>query len=65
MIYERAKFDLRKQEEGESVDSFITALYELDEHCGYADLHDEMIRDKIVVGIRSSSRSYSLIQTSH
>ena len=60
VIYERAKFNLRKQEEEESVDSFITALYELAEHCGYADLHDEMISDKIVVGIRSSSLSEKL-----
>ena len=68
VIYKRAKFNLLKQEEGESVDSFITALYELAEHCGYTDLHDEMIR-----ATKSSSgfvvhhfpRSYSLIQTSH
>ena len=60
VIYERAKFNLRKQEEEESVDSFITALYELAEHCGYTDLHDEMIRDKIVVGIRNSSLSEKL-----
>ena len=46
VIYKRAKFNLRKQEEGELVDSFITTLYELAKHCGYADLHDEMIRDK-------------------
>ena len=57
VIYKRAKFNLRKQEKGESVDSFITALYELAEHCGYADLYDEMIRNKIVVGIHSSSLS--------
>ena len=64
VIYERAKFNLRKQEEEESVDSFITALYELAEHCGYADLHDETISDKIVVGIRivhHFPRSYSSI----
>ena len=29
VIYERARFNLRKQEEGEPVDSFITALYGL------------------------------------
>ena len=30
------------------------------EHCGYSDLHDEMIRDRIVVGIRSSALSEKL-----
>ena len=29
MIFERTKFNMRKQEDGESVDGFITALYEL------------------------------------
>ena len=60
MIYERAKFNLRKQDEGGPVDSFITALYGLAEHCGYAELHDELIRDKIVVGIRDASLSEKL-----
>ena len=54
VIYEQAKFNQRIQEEGEPVDSFITALYGLAEHCGYDVLHDEMIRDCIVVGIRDS-----------
>ena len=34
-IFEPTKFNSRKQEEGEPVDSFITALYCLAEHCGY------------------------------
>jgi len=33
IIYERAKFNRRKQETGEPVDSFITDLYGLAEHC--------------------------------
>ena len=36
------------------------ALYSLAEHCGYGNLHDEMIRDRIVVGIRNSSLSEKL-----
>ena len=47
VIFERAKFNSRKQEEGET-DSFITALYGLAEHCGFGQLHDELIRDRIV-----------------
>ena len=61
VIFERAKFNQRRQEDGEPVDSFITALYALAEHCAYyGALHDEMIRDRIVVGIRSSSLSEKL-----
>ena len=60
VIYERARFNQRKQEEGEPVDTFITALYGLSEHCGYGELHDEIIRDRIVVGIRDSALAVKL-----
>ena len=42
------------------MDTFITALYGLAEHCRYGDLHDEMIRDHIVVGIRNVALSEKL-----
>lgn len=51
VIYERAKFNMRRQGEGEPVDSFVTALYALAEHCSYRVLHDELIRDRLVVGL--------------
>ena len=51
---------MRKQEDGETADgetadSFITDLYTLAEHCEYSTLHDQMIRDRIVVGIRDAA----------
>ena len=51
VIYERARFNNCRQEQGELVDAFITALYSLAEHHGYGMLHDEMIRNRIVVSI--------------
>ena len=57
MIFESAKFNRRKQEEGEFVETFITALYAL---AGYGNLHDEMIRDRIVVGILDCKLSEKL-----
>ena len=59
-IFERARFNLRKQEEGESVDQFITSLYTLSEHCDYGDLKDQLIRDRIVVGLRDAKISEKL-----
>ena len=41
-IFERAKFNRRCQEDGEMVDSCITSLFCLVEHCAYGALHDEM-----------------------
>ena len=61
VIYERAKFNSRKQEEGEPVDSVITDLYIASaEHWHYKDLHNEMIRDRIVVGPRDAGLSEKL-----
>ena len=60
VIYEHAKFNQRRQEPGEPVDAFITALYSLAEHCGYASLHEEMIRDRIVVGLLDAKLSEKL-----
>ena len=39
-IYERAKFNYRVQQEGETVDEFITDLFRLVENCKYCDLQD-------------------------
>ena len=60
VIFERARFNMRRQEEGETVDAFITALYSLAEYCSYGALHDEMIRDRIVVGIRNATLAEKL-----
>ena len=57
IIFERAKFNRRRQEEGETADTFITALHAMAEHCAYGTLKDEMIRDRIVVGLRDAKLS--------
>jgi len=60
IIFERAKFNQRCQEEGETVDTFITALHLLAEHCNFGTLTDEMIRDRIVVGLLDAKLSEKL-----
>ena len=60
MIFKRGKFNMWRQDHGDLVDSFITALYELAEHCGYGNLNDEMIRDRLVVGLGDSKLSEKL-----
>ncbi len=54
IIYERAKFIRRCQEAGETAEQFITDVHRLAEHCNYGVLREEMIRDRIVVGIRDA-----------
>ena len=51
VIYERVCFNQCCQEEGETFDNFVTALYGLVEHCKYGSLQSEIIRDRIVVGL--------------
>ena len=60
VIFERAKFNKRCQEVGESAENFITSVHKLAEHCNYGVLHEEMIRDRIVVGIRDAKLSERL-----
>ena len=60
VIYERAKFNTRYQQPGETAESFITDVHKLAEHCQYGVLREEMIRDRIVVGIRDAKLSEKL-----
>ena len=40
VIYERAKFNIRSQKEGEPVDSFITDLYAFAEFCASLEIYE-------------------------
>ncbi|KAL1474001.1 hypothetical protein MTO96_038309 [Rhipicephalus appendiculatus] len=60
IIYQRALFNRRIQDEREPMTNFITALHILAERCDYGDLKDELIRDRIVVGVRDQKLSTKL-----
>lgn len=60
VVFERYKFNSRIQQCGESADSFITALYTLAEACEFGNLKDDLIRDRIVIGIRDTRTSERL-----
>ena len=61
MIYERARFNRHDQLDGETAEEYITALYALVKTCDYkAEQVDEMLRDKLVVGIRDKALSDKL-----
>ncbi|KAG5878407.1 hypothetical protein JTB14_029680 [Gonioctena quinquepunctata] len=59
-VFERFKFNSRVQIPGEGIDSFITALHTLAEHCYYGTLKDQLIRDRILVGMLDSETSSRL-----
>ena len=60
VIFERARFNRRNQLEGESSEQYVTVLHSLAENCSYGNLKHEMIRDRIVVGIRDTALSERL-----
>ena len=60
VIFERARFNRWNQHEGETSEQYITVLYSLVESCEYGELRDEMIRDRLVVGIRNATLSQRL-----
>lgn len=55
VIYERHVFHTRQQQDGEPFDQFYSDLCNLVKLCSYGTLADEMVRDRIVSGIRSDA----------
>ena len=60
VILEQDRFNRRIQQEGESAEQYIAALYNLAESCEYDTMKSELIRDCLVVSIRDISLSECL-----
>ena len=60
VIFERAHFNRRNQHPGETAEDYITALRQLAQGCEYGKMTKELIRDRLVVGIRDESLSERL-----
>ena len=60
VILERARFNRRNQLPGESAEQYITTLYSLVSTCEYGGLTDQLLRDRLVVGIRDTALSERL-----
>ena len=62
VIYERYKFNNRSQEPEESIDAYTTALRTLADICEFGLLKEDLIRDRLVCGIRDNSLRKKLLQ---
>ena len=51
-IYERYVFSCRSQKHGKSFDQFLTELRKFATTCQFGTFEDEMLRDRIVTGLR-------------
>ena len=60
MITEHTKFNKHSQLPGEPVEQFVASLYNLAVDCNFGELKDQLIRNRIVVGIRDASLSERL-----
>lgn len=55
VTYERHKFFLRHQREGEGIDNYATDLRDLSSSCDFGQLTDSLIKDQIVLGIKDNT----------
>ena len=62
IIYERYRFNNRNEDAGESIDTYGSNLRSLTDTCNFGTLKEEMIRDRIVCGVRDSSLRKKLLQ---
>ena len=51
-IVQRFNFNIRSQKEGETVSAFVAGLRQLSEHCKFEATLDDMLRDRLVCGVR-------------
>lgn len=50
---ERFKFNTRSQESHETIDEYVTVLRKLSKNCNFGQLTEDLIKDRVVVGISS------------
>ncbi|UYV72662.1 K02A2.6-like [Cordylochernes scorpioides] len=61
MVYEQALFGLRSQRPEETIEEFVTVLHRISEHCEYANLREELIRDRLLLGVKDRKLSEKLM----
>ena len=62
ITYERHKFNIRDQIENETIDQYVTVQQTLAATCEFESLHDGLIRDRIVCGIKNQSLKERLLR---
>ena len=63
VIYERFKFYSRNQENGESISKFVAAIKARARTCEFGANLDNMLRDRLVMGLRDQATQRALLTT--
>lgn len=61
-LLEQFKFWNWSQQEGESIDQFVTELKRMIKSCDYTESTDTMVRDCVVFGIRDAKLQSQLLR---
>lgn len=59
-VFERANFNLARQLADETAEHFIIRLHQMADNCEFGAIRSEMIRDRLVIGIRDEQLSERL-----
>ncbi len=51
LTYERYRFFTRDRKEGDKIDQYVNELKQLSKSCAFEQLHDSLLKDRIVCGI--------------
>ena len=65
VIMRRFRFNTCSRNQGESITAFVARLRELASHCEYGDTAAQLIRDRLVCGIRDDRLQRSLLCTTN
>ena len=60
VIFEHTRFNKRNQLPNESVEQFITEVHRIAESCDFDMMKDELVRDRLVAGIKDNALPESL-----
>ena len=60
-IMRRFRFNTCMRQEGESITAYVTRLRDLASHCEYGDSAKELIRDRLVCGVRDDTLQHALL----
>ncbi|XP_003729725.2 uncharacterized protein K02A2.6-like [Strongylocentrotus purpuratus] len=64
-FFERFKFNQRSQEDGESIEQYVTALRTMSKTCGFCDcMNDKLLVDRVLLGVRDDRMRELLISKS-
>ena len=55
------KFHNRKRREGENITGYVAELRKLSEHCNFGETLEDMIRDRLVRGVKNESIQQRLL----